>query len=366
MKQNQPGNKGSGVPRPKRMLQLLELAFEETPSQIAIVGLDYCYRRVNRAHSKLFGLPEERIVGRPLRELWGLDDFRALKPYLDRSIARKRRKRVDFERWLSVKSKNRYYFRGRCISLRWEKGDADDIALILHDLTQLKLAEEALQKKQMELQALSGRVLQAHEEERRRIAQEIHDSFGQVLTDSAIELVELASELPDACEPIEKRVEGIASRLGDLVDAFHDMAYELHPPALEYAGLAAAIEDLCRTFSNRSRVPVHFAARPSSAKLAKDLELALYRVAQESLRNVAEHSGARQVWVNLRWSRREIELSVRDDGAGFRLAGAVGEGLGISGMQERMRLIGGRLVLKSSPGGGTEVTAKAPISESRR
>lgn len=343
----------------EKALRLMDLVVEESPALIAIVGRNLRYERVNPAYARILKLPREKIVGRPVSELLGLDQFdSALQPHLKKALANDR---VDFESWLPVRGNIRRFFSATCVPLRLERDEVESIALILRDLTERKLMEEALQQKQGELQAFSGRLLQAQEEERSRIARELHDSLSQTLTDSVIELQKLASDLPGSFDEIGARIESIANGLADLADFLHDMARELHPPVLLHAGLAAALEELCEEFSRNSRVATLFTGKEPAVALSRDVQLALYRVAQECLRNVAKHSRAKRAWVKLTGGRNEIKLSIGDNGVGFRPEERGIRGVGISGMEERMRLAGGRLAVKSRPGQGTEVTATIPV-----
>jgi len=222
------------------------------------------------------------------------------------------------------------------------------------DVTDRQRAEQALS-------ALSGRLLTAHEEERRRIARELHDEIGQVLT-----LVKMDIEsLRDA------RRGGLAAmRLGtdvDIVDRairqVRELALDLHPAILDDLGLPAAL----RWYLDRipgGKLAVHLSVEEGDGKaLAAHVRTAAFRIAQEAITNLLRHAQARSVWVRLAAHPSGLELSVRDDGRGFDLAAArrqPSDCFGLSSMEERVRLVGGRLEIRTAPGAGTEVWALFP------
>jgi signal transduction histidine kinase len=208
-------------------------------------------------------------------------------------------------------------------------------------------------------------LLSAQEDERRRIARELHDNVNQALAATIISLERLAG-LSDAPPPIRTGIRSVVDRLGELSDFLRDLAHALRPAALEHAGLKAALEVECAEFSRREGVPVRFAARGPLEAIPKVVEETLFRVAQESLRNVARHARARRANVALIGSPGGVRLSIRDNGVGFASGKTESDGIGILNMQERMRLVGGRLAVRSRPGGGSRVEAIAPLGGDRR
>jgi signal transduction histidine kinase len=157
--------------------------------------------------------------------------------------------------------------------------------------------------------------------------------------------------------------EGLKSVHGGVSELSEDLrriAYQLHPSILDDLGLVPALEAYCSEFSARENIQVRFTNDEIPANLPSPVGLTLYRILQESLRNVAKHSSAKRATVTLNYSREAIRLSVRDSGAGFDLDN-VDSGLGMVGMKERMGYIGGTVEWKTKPGDGTEVIASVPL-----
>ena len=219
-----------------------------------------------------------------------------------------------------------------------------------------------LGQKQEELESLAGKLIESQEQERRRIARELHDDFNQRLAALAVEL-ETLERTPDAFpEPVVQQLTAVRDHVGQLSDDLHDLAYRLHPSLLEHVGLEVAARDHVTEFMKRTGLPVTLTARAVPEALAPEVATNLFRVMQESLQNVFKHARATEATVTLSGSSKGIGLSVRDNGQGFDLEGkdARMKGIGLVSMQERMRLMGGFLRIHSLPGDGTTVCAWIP------
>jgi PAS domain S-box-containing protein len=212
---------------------------------------------------------------------------------------------------------------------------------------------------------LSRRLLTAQEEERRRLAVELHDELGQVLTAVKINLGSL-ERLSGATPSPSHLKEAIAS-VDRAMQSVRDLALDLRPSVLDDFGLPAALRWYVDRFARTTSVEAHLAV-DDVARLEPELETACFRVAQEALTNVARHAQARQVWLGLQVRRDELELSVRDDGIGFDVGAAreragAGGSMGLLGMQERVSLLGGVLEIRRPPAGGVEVRARFALAE---
>jgi two-component system, NarL family, sensor histidine kinase UhpB len=201
-------------------------------------------------------------------------------------------------------------------------------------------------------------VMRAQEEERRRLARDLHDEVNQALTAILLRLEALGQDTPpeQAAEVAElKRL------VNQAMEELLNLARHLRPSALDDHGLMPALEAQLKRFSSRTGVEVRLNREGDPDELPEDVQTALYRVTQEALANVARHAGATVVEVDVEVAE-QIELRVRDDGAGFHPGGLAGEsggaGLGLGGMAERARLAGGELDVRSAPGGGTTVTMR--------
>ena len=241
---------------------------------------------------------------------------------------------------------------------------------ISEDITERKQVEdellrnqEMLRQQRMQLEELTSKLITAQEQERRRIARELHDDFSQrmaalVLDVATIEQqpILLPEQLADLLRPIRERLE-------QLSDDIHNLAYKLHPSLLEHAGLRAAVEDHLRDLKTRTPLTVSFKAHHVPDSPSLDYSTGLFRVLQESLQNVVKHSKATDVSVKLSGSSKGVGLSVADNGTGFDAqdTSAHQKGLGLLNMQERLRLLGGFLRIHARPGDGTKVCAWIPL-----
>ena len=211
--------------------------------------------------------------------------------------------------------------------------------------------------------ALSRRLLTAQEEERRRLAVELHDELGQVLTAVKINLASL-ERLPG---PASAHLKDAIASVDQAMERIRDLALDLRPSVLDDLGLPAALRWYVDRFARAARVDAHLSI-DAVPHLGTDLETVCFRVAQEALTNVARHARARHVWVDLHLLPVGLELSVRDDGSGFDIGVARdhavgGASMGLLGMQERVALAGGTFEVRSAPGGGTEVRAHFAVGE---
>jgi PAS domain S-box-containing protein len=219
-----------------------------------------------------------------------------------------------------------------------------------------------LGEKQKELESLAGKLIEAQEAERKRIARELHDDFNQRLAALSVELESMERTPIALPELITRQLAAIRIQAGMLSDDLHDLAYRLHPSLLEHVGLEVAARDHVAEFAKRTGLSVRFTGREVPKTLSSEVATNLFRVLQESLQNVSKHAQATDVTVRLSGSSKGIGLSVRDNGQGFDLeeknAGA--KGLGLVSMQERTRGLGGFLRIHSLPRSGTKICAWIP------
>jgi len=219
-----------------------------------------------------------------------------------------------------------------------------------------------LDDKQKELESLAGKLIEAQEQERKRIARELHDDFNQRLAALSVELEALERDPLVVPQPFARQLTLVREHIGQLSDDLHDLAYKLHPSLLEHVGLEVAIRDHVAEFTKRTGLPTTYTARKVPQGLSQEVATNLFRVMQESLQNVSKHAQATEVTVRLSGSSKGVGLSVRDNGAGFDLEGksARTKGLGLMSMQERARLLSGVLRVHSLRGKGTKVCAWIP------
>jgi PAS domain S-box-containing protein len=222
------------------------------------------------------------------------------------------------------------------------------------DITDQKIAQEALEK-------MGGKLIEAQEEERSRIARELHDDICQRLALLSMEL-EQANRGSNGSGRSPK-IEEIRRHCAQIAGDVQALSHKLHSSKLEYLGLAAAIRSFCREFSQQHDVSVEFADENVPGFLPRDISLSLFRVTQEALQNALKHSGVRHFSVSLRGLANENQLEVSDHGVGFDVEGAMlDRGLGLVSMQERIHLVHGTFTIESTPNSGTKILVRVPLA----
>jgi PAS domain S-box-containing protein len=218
---------------------------------------------------------------------------------------------------------------------------------------------EELSKERAAQENLAGRLIQAQEEERARIARELHDDIHQQLVLLSINLDQVQQSLPREAGEVSQKLSEAREQLVNVSKDIHSLSHRLHSAKLEYLGFPAAAASLCRDVSRQHKVKIAFHSEVVSNELPNQTALCLYRVLQEALHNATKHSGSTHVEVSLRSESHEIKLIVRDWGIGFDPAGnRKGPGLGLASMKERLSLINGELSIESQPECGTTICAR--------
>jgi signal transduction histidine kinase len=208
-------------------------------------------------------------------------------------------------------------------------------------------------------------LINAQEEERTRIARELHDDFSQRLALQGIGLAQLWKKMPESEVAERAKVQELLKGIQEISSDMHSLSHELHSSKLEHVGLVPALMGLCDELSSRFKIEIAFTDHGLSPRIPKDVGLCLFRIAQEALGNVIKHSGATHAQAELSGTTNEIRLRIVDTGFGFdpELRNEAA-GLGLLSMRERLRLIGGRLSVESAPMRGTEILAEVPLSVS--
>ncbi len=222
------------------------------------------------------------------------------------------------------------------------------------DITERKLSEETLF-------AMSGRLITAHEEERTRIARELHDDLSQRMALLQIGLDQFQQDLPGLSSEARQQLQDIAGIATEVSSDIHGLSHQLHPSKLDTLGLVSSLKGFCGEFSVQHKLPVQFLYSDIPALVPKDVTLCLFRIVQEALRNVVKHSGSTEAEVELSGNADGIDLCVSDSGHGFDVESVKGvAGLGLISMRERLRLVGGQLSIESGPSRGTRILARIP------
>jgi PAS domain S-box-containing protein len=234
------------------------------------------------------------------------------------------------------------------------------------DITQRREAESGLRENQRELRVLTGRLLQAQESERRRIARELHDDLSQGLALLSVQLDLLRQKPTESSAQLAGHMHDLSAQVKELSSSVHDLSRQLHPTKLEQLGLVTAISGLCQELSQSHSLRIEFVHNDVPEPIAADTGLCLYRIVQEALRNVIKHSGAQRADVELSGDADAICLRIADDGVGFDPKSADGHGgLGLVSMRERLRLVHGEIAINSVPSRGTRVEVRVPVPDRR-
>lgn len=234
-------------------------------------------------------------------------------------------------------------------------------------LLEARASQEKLHGAYDRLRALTRQLEDAKEEEKRRIARELHDEMGQLLSAIKIDLKALG-RLPERSPERSARIADAIALVDDMIGHVRAMALDLRPPLLDELGLVAALRGYAEGQSVRTGVPIGVEANAGSEALRPDTAIAAFRIVQEAVNNTLRHASASRITVSVRTDSNRLLLSVRDDGRGFDVAEALkraasGRHLGLLGMRERVEALGGSLEIDSAPGQGAEIRASVPLEE---
>jgi PAS domain S-box-containing protein len=335
--------------------------FEEASLGVALEDLDGRLLHVNPAFCSMVGYTAEELMTLRCAQFSHPDDS-----VVDSALFEKLRDgmlpRYQMEKRFIRKDGARIWGRLH-VSLRdRDHGQSPVVIAMVEDITERKAAEEALTKAQGELQQLTSRLIRAQEDERRRISRELHDDVGQRLALLAVELDTLRQSLAASRLDVEsQQASALRQRVEELASDVHQLSHELHSTKLRHLGLDAALRDLCGQVSAQFPIAIDLSCDPRANTLPLEVAVCLFRVTQEALTNVTRHSEARDAAVAVTNDQGLVRLSIRDSGVGFAPSDQ-SSGLGLVSMRERLRIVGGRLHVKSRPNEGTEVTAEVLLS----
>lgn len=241
-----------------------------------------------------------------------------------------------------------------------------DVALkAAAQIKKIRLAEREREESRSQLRRLSARLLHVQEQERVRISRELHDHLGQLLTAIGMNLDWALLRRPPDAPAIAERLQETRQLVQEVINAIRELSATLRPAELHGVGLDVVMGEHVRDFERRSGLDVHFscALRKDSA-IPSEMATNVYRIVQESLTNVARYADATEVGVLLHQSDHELTVSISDNGKGFDVSHVTDpHAVGLIGMHERARLIGGTLVIRSTPGAGTTVSLAVPLGE---
>ena len=236
-----------------------------------------------------------------------------------------------------------------------ESDDVRCICMVVMDLTERKRAEEQLKESEKQLKHLASQLLTAQEDERRRVAHDIHDSLGSQLSAVKFRVEDFFKMMPGASE-------SITSALQEAIDESRRIQMDLHPSILDDLGIAPALAWFCRKFETTYPLKIEREVAIKESELPQSLEKAIYRISQEAFNNIAKHSQANQARLSLQKNSNTVELIIQDNGQGFEFTVDTSrKGLGLSSMRERAEVSGGTFSIESAQGKGTIIRASWPI-----
>jgi PAS domain S-box-containing protein len=328
--------------------------FHASPAILCIIrlnGLRYC--EINKTYEERTGYSRSEVLGKPIFNFGLWSNVENPESLFQKLLAEGR-------------------FHGYCENFQTkigeplnallsaemiEFGGESCVLVVAEDITMRRQAEDARLN-------LAQRLINAQEEERTRVARELHDNIGQSLALFSMELekarLTLAGHSPDS----DMRLAHLCGRLNDLSRVVGNLSHQLHSSELELLGLVVAVKGLCREFAEQYHVQVNWMCTYVPDNLRCDVSLCLFRVAQEALHNVAKHSHAKTIGIELYETLNSLHLSISDDGVGFTPDNTnARSGLGMTSMRERLHLIGGEFKIISKPGAGTRIEASIPSTK---
>jgi PAS domain S-box-containing protein len=343
--------------RPATVRALLEGAAEA----FMAVGQDGRIVLVNRMTEDMFGYTRQDLIGQPFGKVVPENrraEYSAKWPECFRTLGT-REPGTAYESAGLKKNGTEFPIEVRLSVIKTELGPL--AFTFITDATPRRRSEDAQRRSQQQLRALAGRLISAGEETRRQLARDLHDIFSQRLALLSMEVSALEQEARGSAADIAESLKALSEQIVRLASDVHHLSRQIHPSILTDLGLTAALESECFAFSRLHGTPavLDLGAIPP---LAEEVSVALYRIAQEALRNASKHARADEIRLSLRARNGEIVLKVEDNGVGFD-PGAYrkGGGLGLVSIRERARLVNGSVKIESRPGRGTSLIVRVPI-----
>ena len=327
--------------------EVLQIFVKNVPVGVAMFDRNMRYLQVSDRWCADYSLDSSRVLGRSYYEL--LPDIPDRWKEMHRRGLKGETLRADEDRWDR---------KGGTKWVRWEirpwwnlDSLPGGILIFAEDITHRKQTEEVLS-------GMTRKLVEAQELERARIGRELHDDFAQRLVMLTIDL-ELLGDNPSE---VRQRVQELQKQTTEISNDIQVLSHELHSSKLEYLGLMAGMRSLCKEFAERHRIEIDFKSHDVPSSLPREISICLFRVLQEALNNAIKHSAAKHIDVQLRGDLGEIHLVVSDSGKGFDTEAVMqGLGLGLTSMQERVRLVNGTISIESKPMRGTTIHVRVPL-----
>jgi PAS domain S-box-containing protein len=330
----------------------------------AIVAVDESHNVIlfNPAAERMFGVPADEVFGTPLQRLLPHRSRANHQKHIEgfaRSEGGSRAMSPNLE-IMGLRSDGTEFPIESTISQTLVDGKSQ-LTAVLRDVTARRRAEAELREMNRQLRGLSASLQNVREQERTRIAMELHDDLGQQLTGLKLELSWLGGRVKEGRQPTTAEVDTMRHQLDAAIASVRRIATELRPPILDDLGFGEAVSWQASEFAKRSGLDVRVDLEAADRVEDNAVATALYRIVQESLTNIVRHAGASKVEVSLGADDNALVLTVRDNGTGISDAARHGSGIGLVSMRERATALGGHLTIISTPGRGTMITVTLPI-----
>jgi PAS domain S-box-containing protein len=340
---------------------LLRAIFLEAPQAIVIGDLEGGIIRLNPAFERLFGHTRSELKGRSIPSLVNEKD-RARYRQSMLEVAAERRDHFAVDTRYRRADGTGVWVHAMTSLLRGPTGEPLCLVTVVEDIGERRRAEEASRAAARKLRALTRRLVDLQEAERRKISHELHDRVGQMLTALRINMHMIREQLPDdGNRVIRERNDDSLELIGSAFKAVQNLMHELRPPMLDDYGLIASLQWYAKEFSRRAAIDVEVREH-DVPRLSAQVELALFRIVQEALTNVARHANAAGVAIDVSMNGEDVVLSIADDGVGFDREEGVSERAcyGLSTMRERSEALGGTFAIVSEENDGTRIAVTVP------
>ncbi|MBC8358857.1 MAG: PAS domain S-box protein [Candidatus Aminicenantes bacterium] len=335
--------------------------WDNAPVAYHILNTKGIITSVNKTEAKMIGYKPEEMIGKSIFEFILPEQRADARRRFQQKISGKYVPRTD-NRIYVKKDGSQIYVEIDDVLERNSKGKFIGIRTTMVDITERKQAEEEIKNSREELRNLAAHLQSAREEERTLIAREIHDELGQALTALKMDLSLLTSKLPKYQKPLLSRAKSMTSLLDETIQTVKKLYTELRPSMLDDLGLAAVIEWQTEEFQSRTGIKCEVKIEPKEPILDKESSTAIFRIFQEALTNVARHTDASEIKVNLTEKAKTLELRVRDNGGGIAEDKIHDpQSYGLIGIRERVRFLGGEAKIKGVQNRGTTIAVSIPL-----
>ncbi len=321
---------------------------DASPVAVELFDLDGTIHYVNKAAALRYAKPAGELAGVNIWNLYPSSEIAHRKTIVNQAINTGLPVQFTDQRegqWVSV----------LIYPLAGPSGKVEQIVIYTHDITRQINAEERL--KLVSLQLLTDQ-----EDERRRIAQDLHDDIGQSMTALILNLKAIHSEIVAGHQEAGDQIQGTIRIVEDMMRHIRQVLYELRPPSFDAMPFVKVLEGLCSSMSLFTGLRVVFSSLEQLPPMSNAQAITLYRLVQEGTNNVLKHAKATSVWVNLEYVDGEVNVSLEDDGQGFDINQRPNYGIGLEGLRERFLDLGGSFDIESAPGRGTRLYGSLPIA----